>query len=106
TTKDRDFRKTINSHHIKNLLYISDVRFYHRLHKEINTMGVIDKVPALASFENLLIVGEKDNVTPLKKVRRLKQELDTDMVVMPRVGHLAHYETPELIVKAIDDFLQ
>jgi len=106
TTKDRQFRTVINNHHINNLLYISDIRFYHKIHTDINKVGIDDKAASLAPFDVLFIVGDKDNVTPLRKVKKAGQHIGAELVIMPGVGHLAHYETPELIISAIREFLQ
>lgn len=106
TTKDKAFRRTINAHHIKNLLYISDIRFYHDIHKEINKTGIDEKADALTAFDVLFIVGTKDTVTPLNKVSNASQKIKAELALISDVGHLAHYETPDRIVEAIADFLR
>lgn len=54
----------------------------------------------------LLIVGEKDDVTPLEKEHTLHRNIHgSHIVVIPDVGHLSHYETPDKIADAIRAFI-
>ncbi|WP_415855658.1 alpha/beta fold hydrolase [Sinomonas sp. G460-2] len=54
----------------------------------------------------LLIAGDRDEVAPLAAVRRFHERLaDSRLTVIPGVGHLIHYETPEPAAQAIHDFL-
>lgn len=106
TTNDREQRRLIHQHHFKNLDYISSIDFYHRLHTDIVRRGVIDYQKQLAAFELLLIAGDRDNVTPLKGEKMLARELGAQLEIIPGVGHLAHYETPDAIAKPIVSFLE
>ncbi|GAB3285374.1 alpha/beta hydrolase [Sinomonas notoginsengisoli] len=55
----------------------------------------------------LLIAGERDEVAALPEVRRLNARLqDSRLTVIPGVGHLIHYETPEPAAAAIAAFLE
>ena len=50
----------------------------------------------------LLIAAERDDVTALPEQRVLADRLvDSSLVVIPSVGHLVHYETPEAAADAI-----
>ena len=54
----------------------------------------------------LLIAGDRDEVAPLAAVRRFHERLaDSRLTVIPGVGHLIHYETPEPAAQAIRAFL-
>ena len=54
----------------------------------------------------LLIAGEKDEVADLADVRRFHERCaDSRLTVIPGVGHLIHYETPEPAAAAIEEFL-
>lgn len=54
----------------------------------------------------LLIVGEKDDITPLHKQHEVHGKIeDSAIVVIPDVGHLSHYETPDQIADAIRAFI-
>jgi pimeloyl-ACP methyl ester carboxylesterase len=50
----------------------------------------------------LLIAAERDDVTALPEQRVLAERIaDSTLVVIPAVGHLVHYETPEAAADAI-----
>lgn len=106
TTKDPELKRAIHGHHIDNLSYISSIDLYRRLHRQINSRGVIDEAEKLVDFDVLLVAGTRDNVTPLSEIQKLQRHLDAKLVVIPDVGHLAHYETPEQIATALRDFLR
>lgn len=54
----------------------------------------------------LLIAGDQDEVAPLAAVRDFHARLgDSRLTVIPGVGHLIHYETPEPAAQAIRSFL-
>ncbi len=107
TTTDKELQSQIHSHHFKNLDYISSIEFYNRLHNEINRRGAIDFADSLRQKTVLLIAGDRDTVTPLAEQNKLASVVKpAQMVVIPNVGHLAHYETPDAIASAILDFLQ
>ncbi len=54
----------------------------------------------------LLIAGEKDDITSLAKQRHLHGAIDgAQLVVIPGVGHLTHYETPGEVATAIREFI-
>ena len=55
----------------------------------------------------LLIAAEKDDLTPIEVERELaRMFVDAQLVEIPEVGHLIHYETPEVAAEAIKGFLQ
>ena len=55
----------------------------------------------------LLIAAEKDDITPIERERELARMLpDARIVEIPEVGHLIHYETPEVAAEATRAFLQ
>lgn len=54
----------------------------------------------------LLIAAERDDITPIEAERRLaKRFADAELVEIPEVGHLIHYETPAVAAEAIRRFL-
>ncbi|MEA5455337.1 alpha/beta hydrolase [Sinomonas sp. JGH33] len=54
----------------------------------------------------LLIAGDRDEVAPLAAVRRFHERLpDSRLTVIPGVGHLIHYETPQPAAEAIRGFV-
>ncbi|UUT35244.1 alpha/beta fold hydrolase [Microbacterium elymi] len=44
----------------------------------------------------LLIAAQRDDITPIEKERELAEIFpDAELVEIPEVGHLIHYETPQ-----------
>ncbi|KXZ61438.1 putative aminoacrylate hydrolase RutD [Microbacterium laevaniformans] len=61
--------------------------------------------PAIAQ-PTLLIAAEKDDITPIEAERRLRGMFpDAELVEIPAVGHLIHYETPQAAAEAVRLFL-
>lgn len=61
--------------------------------------------PAIAQ-PTLLIAAEKDDITPIEAERRLQGMFpDAELVEIPAVGHLIHYETPQVAANAVRRFL-
>jgi pimeloyl-ACP methyl ester carboxylesterase len=54
----------------------------------------------------LLVAAEKDDITPIAAEYRLQTLFpQAELVVIPEVGHLIHYETPAAAARAIRRFL-
>ena len=57
--------------------------------------------------ELLLIAGERDIVAPLQKTIDLFEQLpNSQLEVIPKVGHLTHYETPLEVARAVERFVK
>lgn len=106
TTTNKKLRQAIYGHHYDNLNYISNIGWYSRLYREINRTGISRYRAALDPFDVLLINGQRDNVTPVKHQQKVANALKAKLVVIPEVGHLAHYEKPVQLAGAIVDFLR
>lgn len=106
TTKSRDLRKAIHGHHRGNLDYISSIAWYGRLYKEVNKKGLSDYHDTLKKFDVLIVSGDRDLVTPLKHQQKIAKRYGLRLETIRGVGHLAHYETPGELVRAIRNFLQ
>lgn len=105
-TSDKELRKAITEHHFDNLDYISDVEFYSELYTDINRRGAIDYTAILHSKRVALIIGDNDDVTPLKEELKLRDAITPDTFsVIEGVGHLIHYEKPQEAVAIIKAFL-
>lgn len=105
-TRDKQLRRYIHNQH---LTYFS--RFHNpKTLSEAFTTSVSHTVRESAAnipMPTLLIAGDIDDITPLEK----QQELATlfpkaTLVVIRNVGHLTHYETPDQVAKAIQQFMQ
>lgn len=58
------------------------------------------------SQPTLLVAAERDDITPIEAERRLAKRFpDAELVEIPGVGHLIHYETPAVAAEAIRRFL-
>jgi pimeloyl-ACP methyl ester carboxylesterase len=61
--------------------------------------------PAIAQ-PTLLIAAEKDDITPIEAERHLQTLFPAaDLVEIPAVGHLIHYEAPRVAADAIRRFV-
>ena len=69
-----------------------------------------DKLAALEvlkSVETLILVGDKDLLTPMEHSEAMADVLpDADLVVVDGAGHLAMMERPDLVNLLLDGFLQ
>lgn len=104
-THDKTLRKFIHSQHLKHFSQYTNKQvvceaFNASTHNDVREVAGQIKIPTL------LIVGEKDDVTPLSKQRELAEIFpNAKLVVIDKVGHLTHYETPEQVAEAIRTFL-
>ncbi len=108
TTDDKKLRKAIRQHHIDNLSYLKTPEYMHYdevLEKDINRRGAIDYAAGLQKKECLLIAGTHDTVTPLAMQQALANTIHARLVTIGGVNHLAHYERPREISRAINAFL-
>ena len=65
------------------------------------------EAPGSLALPVLLIAGDRDTVAHLPDVRRFAALLpDARLTVVPDVGHLIHYETPQPAAAAITAFLE
>lgn len=105
-TKDRGLRSFIHDQHDT---YFSRFADRDTLHEAFVTSVSHDVRAAAADIvvPTLLIAAENDDITPLSAQHELQRMLrDADLVVIPKVGHLIHYETPRAAAIAITRFLQ
>nr|WP_269939343.1 alpha/beta hydrolase [Arthrobacter sp. HY1533] len=69
--------------------------------------GTVREVAARLALPTLLIAGAEDEIATLPHQHKLLELLpDGELVVIDKVGHLIHYETPEPAAAAINDFLE
>jgi pimeloyl-ACP methyl ester carboxylesterase len=66
----------------------------------------VSMVARRIAVPTLLVAAERDDITPVAAQYRLKELFgDAELVVIPGVGHLIHYEVPEAAAGSIDAFL-
>lgn len=105
-TEDKDLRRYIHGQHHA---YFSAFADRDSL-LESFTASVGSHVAEVAAGLNLpvlLIAGEKDEIAALPDQHKLQGQLpDGKLQVIPGVGHLIHYETPEPAARYIRSFLK
>ncbi|MFC8302442.1 alpha/beta fold hydrolase [Specibacter sp. NPDC057265] len=74
---------------------------------EASVAGTVREVAAELDLPTLLIAGAEDEIATLPQQHKLLTLLPQgELVVVERVGHLIHYETPQRAAEAILDFLE
>lgn len=103
-TRDRALRRFIHDQHHR---YFSDFRSRDSVVEGFDASLSTD-VTAVADRLHqpvLLIAGERDEIAPVEEAFALLDRLpDARLDVIPDVGHLVHYETPEAAAHAIRRF--
>ncbi|OUD85432.1 Non-heme chloroperoxidase [Clavibacter michiganensis subsp. michiganensis] len=104
-TRDRSLRRWINDQHDRFFSAFSDRRvvleaFRASVSSDASTYAPRVDVPVL------LVAAERDDITPVAAQHRLRRLFaDARLEVIPRVGHLIHYETPREAAGSIRAFL-
>lgn len=106
TAKNKDLKQAIHGHHFDNLDYISSIKWYSRLYRQINRTGLTKYASVLRRFKVLIVNGNKDSVTPVHHQKKAAETVGAKLVVIPNVGHLSHYETPKALATEIRAFLK
>lgn len=105
-THDPARRREIYEHHFRNLEFISDFEFYEKILTDTNRLGSIHYADELRHKQILLLAGNRDNITPLREMKKLDTAITpTKFVIIPGVGHLIHYEKSPEAAQAIREFL-
>lgn len=73
---------------------------------EASVSANVSDYAADISVPTLLVAAELDDITPVAAHTPVAEAIgDATLVVLPNVGHLIHYETPEPAARAIEQFL-
>ncbi len=105
TTSDRTLRRWILEEHLRYFSGFSDSRtvaegFRASISTEVGAFAPRISVPTL------LIAGDADSIAPAAGQHRVVGLYpDARLVMIPGVGHLAHYETPGAVADALRGFL-
>ncbi len=100
-THDKKTRKFIHNQHLQHFSTFAnrqtvDEAFQSSIHYSVREVATGITTPTL------LIAGELDDVTPIKRQRELvKLFSNSELVIIKKVGHLTHYETPDQVANAI-----
>jgi pimeloyl-ACP methyl ester carboxylesterase len=72
----------------------------------VSTTSTVADYAAQILAPVLLIVADRDDITPLEAQRVIRQDFpDAELQVLEGVGHLVHYEKPIETAAAIREFL-
>lgn len=105
-TKDKTVRRRIHKGHLAHFSSFQSRRVVLESFKASVSHTATEKAEHIKT-PTLLVVGEIDDIAPLKGQARLAHELATSqLVIVPRVGHLIHHEAPDIAAAAIDTFCQ
>jgi pimeloyl-ACP methyl ester carboxylesterase len=105
TTGDRDLRRWIHAEHDRYFSGFADRRtLLEAFHASVGTD--VAGFAARIGVPTLLVASENDDVAPLPSQRVLEAMFArARLVVVPRVGHLAHYEAPDAVASEVAGFL-
>ncbi len=104
-TRDAELRRFIHDQHDTYFSRFADRDVLHDAFLASVSHDVREFAPAIAQ-PTLLVAAQRDDITPIEAERHLATLFpDAELVEIPDVGHLIHYETPEPAAEAIRRFL-
>lgn len=104
-TRDPDLRRFVHEQHDEYFSRFADRDVLHEAFVTSVSHDVREFAPRITQ-PTLLIAAEKDDITPIEAERHLATLFaDAELVEIPGVGHLIHYETPEAAASAIRGFV-
>lgn len=104
-TRDAELRRFIHDQHDTYFSRFADRDVLHDAFLASVSHDVREFAPAIAQ-PTLLVAAQRDDITPIEAERHLAKLFpDAELVEIPDVGHLIHYETPEPAADAIRRFL-
>ena len=103
TTPDPALRRWIHAEHGRYFAGFADRRVLLEAFHASISHDVAETAPAV-TVPTLLVAAERDAIAPLSTQRELRFP-DARLVVVPDVGHLAHYEAPATVGVAIREFV-
>lgn len=105
TTDDRTLRRWIHAEHGRYFAGFADRRvLLEAFHASI--AHDVTEFAAQVTVPTLLVAAERDDIAPLPDQHALVRRFpDARLVVVPAVGHLAHYEAPAAVAAAVTGFV-
>jgi len=105
-TKDRQIRKFIDEQHYTHFSSFANPTQLSEAFKT-SVSHDVSQVAEHLTMPTLMIVGEQDVITALSKQHKLHAKIgEAELVIIPDVGHLTHYETPSQVASAIRKFIK
>jgi pimeloyl-ACP methyl ester carboxylesterase len=104
-TKDRALRRFVHDQHDTYFSRFADRDVLHDAFVASVSHDVRAFAPRIAQ-PTLLVAAQRDDITPIEAERHLATLFpQAQLVEIPEVGHLIHYETPAVAAQAITRFL-
>ncbi|MEK7621088.1 MAG: alpha/beta hydrolase [Patescibacteria group bacterium] len=105
TSKQKNLRNRVHEQHFAYFATFANRRSVHEAF-QATINGSVMHVANKLTMPVLLIVGAKDRFVPLRGQMQLYKNLpNAKMQILPKVGHLIHYETPEKAAEKIAEFI-
>ncbi|MBV9920987.1 MAG: alpha/beta hydrolase [Pseudonocardia sp.] len=105
TTPDPALRRWIHAEHGRYFAGFADRRVLLEAFHASISRDVAEFASAVHA-RTLLVAAERDGIAPLPAQRVLVGRFpDARLVIVPDVGHLAHYEAPAAVAEAITEFV-
>lgn len=103
-TKDKKLRKFIHNEHLNHFSTFANRKVVSEAFSASISNCVRD-VAERIEIPTLLIAGSQDDITPLAKQKTLAKLIkNSKLDIIHGVGHLTHYETPNLVANSIKEF--
>ena len=104
-THDKQLRRLIHNNHLAHMTEYDNPTMLYEAYLGSLSGTVTDRAPHI-KVPTLLVAGDNDDLAPPTTQRRLVSQLPSaELIVIDRVGHLIHYETPLEAAEAIDQFI-
>lgn len=104
-TGDKELRRWIHDQHHRYFSQFADSRTLLEAFKASVSHTVAEFADAY-DMPTLIITGDRDDITPLAKQLDLARRIDdAEMMILPGVGHLVHYEAVAEATERIVQFL-
>jgi pimeloyl-ACP methyl ester carboxylesterase len=97
TTRDPDLRRWIRAEHDRYFATFAERRSLLEAF-EASISGSVAEAAARVAVPTLVVAGDRDALAAPSDLRALRAVLrDARLVLVPGVGHLTHYESPEVV---------
>lgn len=104
-TRDPQVRRFVHESHLRHFSRFHSPQLLSETY-EASVTGTVTDYRTELLLPTLLIAGESDEIAPVAGQHELVACLpDAELVIIPGVGHLVHYETPAAAAVEIDRFL-
>lgn len=105
-TSDPQLRRFVHDSHLRHFSRFHSPQLLSETYAA-SVGGTVADYAAELRVPTLVVAGASDEIAPLEGQRALVEQLpDAELVVIPEVGHLVHYETPAAAAEAIERFLE